>query len=93
MEVGNKFFIIGEGKYAGCPVPLGQKIALERLADLLGSMKECILIVWTHMTPPDEMVIIKDCPVREFRYKGKWYAEGGNRTVKQLIEEFHKECQ
>lgn len=90
MEIGNKLFIIGEGKYAGCPVPMGQKLALERISDLISKTKQCVLIVWTHMTPPGELVVIKDCLVREFRYDGKWYAEGGSRTVAQLIKDFYE---
>ena len=92
IEIHNKLFIFGECKHGDSELPFGQKLALERIVDVIGETKVAILLVFTHNTPIDEDIDAGNCVVREYRFNKQWHTEEQGRTVKEfctkLIEKY-----
>jgi hypothetical protein len=88
IEYENKLFIIGEGKHVNSKHKYGQTLALERLCDDISRSKPCLLIFYEHDTVGD--IIVRDCIVAEYRWKGKWHKPKEIMVVKEIIEQFIK---
>lgn len=74
--------------------PLGQKKALERLADCISTKhkeekydSECVVFIANHNTPKDKTIIAKNSIVVEFYYHGKWFPDG-KRTLGEISRDF-----
>lgn len=92
LDFGNKATILFEMKLEGSPFPDGQRLALERLVDDIGSRKPALLIVADHAVYDIEQQIPAHvCLVREFRYRNKWYKGSSEYPmVKDLADAFLK---
>jgi len=92
IEIHNKLFIYGECKHGDSELPFGQKLALERMVDVIGETKVAILLVFTHNTQIGEDVDAGNCIVREYRFNKQWHTEKQGRTVNEfctkLIEKY-----
>lgn len=91
IEYQGRCFILYEFKYRDTELPIGQRIALERVVDNLN--KPALLIVAEHDTVPVNDIKACDCPVREYYTNGRW-AHSRN-TVKELTDMFihkHTSC-
>lgn len=86
IELHNKLFIFGECKHGNSELPYGQKLALERIVDLIGETKIAILLVFTHNTPVTKDIDAGSCIVREYRFKKQWHKETQGRTVKEFCD-------
>lgn len=85
IDLHNRCTVILEYKYKSKPLPTGQKIALERLAD--NSMIPAIVIVAGHnIADVNQDIPAHSCPVREYYIGGKWHK--GSGTVMELVEQF-----
>lgn len=84
LEFGGKLFIFVETKFGNATMPLGQKLALERLCDLL--TVPAIIIQTTHTSTGDiDMGLTQ---VVRYRENTKWFDEIPDLTLRQLIEIF-----
>jgi len=86
IELKNKLFIFGECKHGNSELPVGQKLALTRIVDVIGETKIAILLVFTHDTPTTEDIDAGNCFVRDYYFNKQWYKEIHNRTVKQICD-------
>ena len=86
IEIHNKLFIFGECKHGNSELPFGQKLALERIVDLIGETKTAVLLVFTHDTPVGQDIDAGNCIVREFRFNKQWHKETQGRTVKEFCD-------
>ena len=86
IEIHNKLFIFGERKHGNSELPFGQKLALERIVDLIGETKTAVLLVFTHDTPVGQDIDAGNCIVREFRFNKQWHKETQGRTVKEFCD-------
>lgn len=85
IDVHNNCTVVLEYKYRNKPVPRGQRIALERLAD--NSRIPTIVIVAGHNVADVRRDIqAHSCPVREYYFGGMWHK--GTGVVMELIERF-----
>lgn len=87
IEYHDRCFVLYEFKYRDTELPIGQRIALERIVDNLN--KPAILIVAEHDTGTRADIQADVCKVREYYYNGRW--EYCHITVKELTDMFiHK---
>jgi len=84
IEIGNEKFIFIECKYKDSELPTGQRIALERLVDVVGNQKKAILVIASHDGKGD--IMVGDCIATKYRYKKKW--RDTNLPVSTLCDKF-----
>ena len=89
IEYKNRAYIIIEIKYGDNEVPLGQKLALERLTDdLERSGKPTFTIIASHnISNSKDDIDVANTIVRMYRFKGSWI-KPNLITTKKLIEYF-----
>jgi len=88
----NKAWVITEWKYLEAELPFGQRLAFERLTDdLERSGKPTLFMIAAHdVYDCDKDVDSANTPVREYRFKGKWYVFEASLiiTVKEMTDIF-----
>lgn len=74
IEYHNKAYIFFDVKYKDKEVPIGQKIALERLVKDTAHKESIALIIEHEEKDTNKGVMVKDCVVREIYYckEKKW---------------------
>jgi hypothetical protein len=88
MEFGDKLYVIIEGKTGAAALPYGQRLALERLCDVITSTgRPCLLVICEHDSGAED-VDYAMCAVREYRLWGEWRSPGGLLTVRRVIDNF-----
>jgi len=70
IEYQDKAFVFFELKVAGQDVPLGQRLALERLC--MAVDKPAIAFVAEHDTPPDRDVLAREARVLRYFWGRRW---------------------
>lgn len=89
IEYHNKGYFICELKYGDGELPLGQKIALERLSDdLTKSGKDTILIIAKHETDPRADINMARALVVSYRYHGQWNKPKEIITVREALDKW-----
>lgn len=85
LEFGDRLFIVFETKHAGRDLPNGQRLAIERLVDAIAeSGREAIALIGEHDTRGD--IDFANCPLRKYRYQGKWREPQSPTTFKQAVD-------
>ena len=94
IEINNEEYIIFEVKYRGSEVPVGQRIALERMTDdFRKAGKRAIAIVCEHSVKDFEKPVkAADCLVREvyFGLDVVWRRIDKRLTLREAIDLFEK---
>ena len=94
IDFGGEAFVIIETKYGDAKLPTGQRLALERLADVISSTgRPCVALVASHHSSGDIVVgecQVTECQVTEYRFRGAWHAPRQPMTVCEAIEGFRK---
>ena len=92
IEWHNEKYVLIEVKYQDAPMPMGQRIALQRMAtDLHSKGKNCIVLLAQHNVKDcNKSVDFTQCTVREIYYPGfhKWMEPHGNTKADNLIYSF-----
>ena len=90
IEYHGKAYVIVELKYGDNVVPLGQRIALERLTDdLERSGKQTITMIAAHNISDIERDIdVSQAVVREIRWKEQWWDKIPKYTTRIWIQKF-----
>lgn len=87
IDFGNRIFIIGELKYGDVQLPIGQRLALERLSDACSEVIEVVyVLVARHECQPGEKIDTGKCVVTEYRNCGKWIKPKIELTVREAID-------
>ena len=88
LDFWNKLFILVELKHGEAELPLGQKLALERLCDACESdTRSSCLIIARHDCGKDESIDVSQAVVSDIRWERKWHSwRDKNDTVRKLIE-------
>ncbi len=73
VEFAGKVFFFIEDKFEGAEMPYGQRLAFERLVDVIeqGGAKAYLLLV-EHNAPPDRDIDVAKCKVISWRTGGEW---------------------
>ena len=89
MEKGGEKFLFYEFKTGETPVPFGQRLALEHVADACRMAgKKAAVLVCRHENHDGSDVIAKDAVVDEVYFDRKWYKYAKRPTVKAVTESF-----
>lgn len=89
MEFGDKVFVMLELKHVGGHMPIGQRLAFERLVDALASAQRlAICIVAEHDTDAEFDISVAECQVVQFRFAGAWRVPRTPVTVRQAVDAF-----
>ena len=85
----NKAFVIFEVKYGTAPVPYGQRLALERLADACeaGGVRSLVIVAHHQVKMPAD-INVAELPATKVRMKGKWIKPNVPHTVKSAFDSF-----
>lgn len=75
IEFDNRLFIFIEAKFVGKPIGTGQRLFLERVANLANDPphKYSISIVAEHYTPADQDILLSGAIVRDYFRDGEWH--------------------
>lgn len=94
IEYHDTEYILIEVKHGNTRVPIGQKIAMQRMVDDFTKIgKQAVAIVCEHrVDDADKPVIAAICRVREIYYGGehKWRPPDKRMTVREFIDSFQK---
>lgn len=91
IEYRGKAHIIFELKSIGSDLPVGQRLALERLVDDLNkSGKFAIGFIAEHNNSTTEDIIARDAIIKEYRYKNVWHQCKKVITLKEASISFLK---
>jgi len=89
VEFGDKLFVFIELKHKDAPLPAGQRLALERLADAVGETgRKSLLLIGEHDTNGD--IEAAQCQVIAYRYHRKWRRPHRIMTIRECIDEIRK---
>jgi len=88
VEFGDRIFVLIESKYGNAPLSVGQRLALERLADAIGRTRHCLLVVCTHSTQTNEEIPMHTCIVTQYRSGGIWRTPKSQTTLKEIVDQF-----
>ena len=85
IDFGGSKFVFIEVKHQNAPLPLGQQLALERLADACDDAgRKTLVLVASHDTEGD--IDIANLPVTKVRFRKQWRDRQG--TVREVIDAF-----
>jgi hypothetical protein len=95
-DYNGKAFVYGEGKaeerYNTVGLEYGQRKALENLVNSNARAgHKAIAIIFTHQSKSDELIYVKDKPVREIYFEGVWSKCNG-KTVIEVVDRFERYC-
>lgn len=88
LEFQDKLFIFVEIKGKGATMPVGQRLALDRITDRLAStgVTACTLLA-EHNTPdPNVNIDLSQCNVVSYRWNKQWKAPEVPMNVKQAAD-------
>lgn len=87
IEFRDKVYVFIETKFNNAELPLGQKLALERLCDVCDSAgKVCVGIVASHNTRNQDNIVVADLEVVRYRHKKTWHLPREKITVKEAVQ-------
>lgn len=94
IEYHDKEYILIEVKHGDAKVPVGQRVAMQRMVDDFTKVgKRAVAIVCEHhIDNVDKPVVAAYCRVREFYYGGeqKWRPPDKRMTVQEMVNSFVK---
>ena len=89
IELGGKVFIFIEYKFGDAPMPFGQKLALERVVDIMNKTKPSLLVHAQHFSPPEQDIDGANAIVVKVRTGMRWITNWvSGKTVKEVVDAF-----
>jgi len=86
IEFSDKLFIFFEFKAEGAPMPTGQRLMLERLADTVcAAGKVGVAMICDHNQPSDIDIACHEAIVREYRYCLQWVQPRRRTTLYEAV--------
>ncbi len=91
IELAGNVFIFIEYKFGNADMPYGQRLALERVVDIMDTVKPSLLIHAQHFTPPDQDIDGANAKVVKVRTNKTWTTQWvTGRAVKEVVDVFIK---
>lgn len=94
IEYKDSEYILFEVKYGSAEVPLGQKLAIQRMIDDFTKVgKQAVAFVCEHtVRNADKPVVAAWCKVREIYYgkEKQWRAPDNEITVREAVDSFQR---
>ncbi len=89
IELAGKVFIFIEYKFSDAQMPYGQRLALERVVDMMNELKPSLLIHAQHFSQPEQDIDGANAKVVKVRTNRQWTTEWvAGRTVKEVADKF-----
>jgi len=88
VEFRGEMFLFFELKHGDNDMPCGQKIAFERLVDVVSVSKPAILIVGKHENEAQTDIKAHECEVVKYRSNNQWHYPTRKVTMKALADRF-----
>jgi len=88
IDFGNKAVVIIETKFGNSQMPLGQRIALERLADTVDESGRRGLAIVASYNNQEGDIDFASAIVSEYRTCHRWKTTKNSLTVRELIDNF-----
>ncbi len=88
FEINNEVFIFIEIKFKGISMPYGQRLALERLIDILQKDKNAVLIMAKHNDKPNVDLDAAKCKVIKYRFRKNWMEVNKEWELKDFCDWF-----
>lgn len=90
IEYHDKAYVLFEVKHGAKELPVGQRLALERMCDDFARIKKpAVLIVAEHdVDDPEVDIDAAACVVRKFYFRHRWYTPIKPVTLKDKIDSF-----
>jgi hypothetical protein len=89
LDFGNHVFVLIETKYGDNAMPIGQRLAIERVVDAIGNNgKKAMGVLAQHNFKGD--IDVANCIVTELRFNGKWLSTNEHPTVREIVDRFLK---
>lgn len=86
IDFGNELFILIEAKKGDAELPLGQRLALERICDgLAETRKHAIVLVVSHDDAAPEAIDLANARATTYRRRGKWKDVPQGITCREFI--------
>lgn len=87
VEFGGRLFVLIELKYGDAALPVGQRLALSRLAELAPPRVPFVVLVARHYTDIESDIPVHLTVVSEIKERGKqWRAPSRTLTVREAID-------
>lgn len=94
IEYHDKEYILMEIKHGDTKVPIGQRLAMQRMVDDFTSAgKQAVAIICEHhVDDAEKNIVAAYCRVREMYYGGekKWHPPDKKMTVREFIDNFQR---
>lgn len=89
IELGGRVFIFIEYKFGDAEMPYGQRLALERIVDIMNDAKPSLLVVAKHDNPVEQDIDGANATVVKVRTDRRWITEWvSGKTVKEVVDVF-----
>lgn len=91
LEFDNRLFIFIEAKFGDAKVPIGQRLALERMCDAIHAPphRYAVVLVASHQTEKGKNIDLGAAKLTAYRYGGKWKnATDDTATVRSSVDFF-----
>ena len=88
LEYHHHCHVFVETKYKDSKLPLGQRIAYERLCDDLQTVRPTIVVVSSHEAEADEDIDVANTTVSEYRLNGHWHTPDRPRKTREFVDGF-----
>jgi len=88
LEIDNKYWFAFEIKEKNKTMPYGQRLSYTRTADKWHQCGDVAYVFQVHhnVEDPTEPIMLKDCIMSEYYYKGEWHLAKNDLNVTQIIK-------
>lgn len=94
IDYNGKAFIVLEGKFGDAPIPMGQRIALENIANAIHEGgKQIIVLVFRHNVSLSLQVDVSTQFVSEYYYNRQWHLTKKQINILNAIVKFEEFCE
>jgi len=94
IDYNGKAFVILEGKHGDARIPMGQRMALENIANAMqDGGRQVIVLVFRHYVKMPDTIIVSTQEVTEYYINKQWHNVGENMDVLDAIIKFEDYCQ
>jgi hypothetical protein len=94
IDYNGKAFVILEGKFGNTTLPMGQKMALENLANAIQEGgRKVILMVFRHNVPIEQAIDVSSQNVSDYYFNYKWQKPCEEINVLEAVIKFEQFCE
>ena len=94
IDYNGKAFVILEGKFGNTTLPMGQRMALENIANAIqDGGRKVIVMVFRHNIPTEQSIDVSNQNVSDYYYNYKWQKPCEEIKVLDAVVKFEQFCE